>query len=103
MIEQFQPLADLASHPVIVGAFDMVAEGCALGWAHIPTKPDRRLTIEIVSDTGEVVASGLADRLREDLLAAGIGDGRDGPFDVALPPSSPGGGGAPGPADRSGV
>ncbi|MCB1918843.1 MAG: tetratricopeptide repeat protein [Candidatus Competibacteraceae bacterium] len=76
MIEQFQPLADLASHPVIVGAFDMVAEGCALGWAHIPTKPDRRLTIEIVSDTGEVVASGLADRLREDLLAAGIGDGR---------------------------
>lgn len=59
----------------IQGVFDGVGGHAAQGWAFDPARPGVRLEIEIVE--GErVVARGHADRLREDLRRAGIGDGR---------------------------
>lgn len=70
-----ESLINLNSTVAITSWFDGVFDECAGGWAYYTAQPGRRLTIEIVSDAGEVVARGLADRLREDLLAADIGDG----------------------------
>ncbi|WP_459937929.1 tetratricopeptide repeat protein [Desulfonatronum parangueonense] len=47
----------------------------ACGWAYNPEYPDRRLNVEILCN-GSVIATGRAERFREDLQQAGIGDGR---------------------------
>lgn len=59
----------------VQGVFDGVGDHAAQGWAFDPTRPGVRLEIEIV-EGDRVVARGHADRLREDLRRAGIGDGR---------------------------
>ena len=69
----------------VTGCFEGVRNNQALGWAFDPQRPGDRLTVEIVCD-GRVVASGPADRFREDLLEAGFGDGH-GHFRLFLSPS----------------
>lgn len=59
----------------VIGHFDGVENGLAVGWAFNPAKPEQRLQVEILCD-GEVVAFGIADRFREDLVPAGLGDGK---------------------------
>ncbi|WP_449431677.1 tetratricopeptide repeat protein [Pseudomonas putida] len=67
--------APTASSTEVIGYFDYILDDRAFGWAFAPAHPQKRLTIEIVSE-GEVVAFGLAQQFREDLQTAGIGDGR---------------------------
>jgi tetratricopeptide (TPR) repeat protein len=63
-----------AAKPVS-GFLDEFIDGRAEGWAYDPTNPKQKLVVEIME--GErVVARGIADRFRDDLLNAGIGDGR---------------------------
>ncbi len=60
--------------PTLRGHFDRVDIRCAKGWAFDPSAPGTRLEIEIRC-AEEVIATGIADRLRQDLLDAEIGDG----------------------------
>lgn len=67
--------APAATSVEIMGHFDYVQDGYAYGWAIAPSQPARRLAVEILAD-GEVVGHGNAEQFREDLAAAGLGDGR---------------------------
>ena len=69
--------------PKIKGFLDGVEDGYVYGWAFNEDNPDERLEIVIYAD-GEPVAEGVADEFREDLLKAGIGDGKYG-FKIKLP------------------
>lgn len=64
----------------IQGFLEFLTDGKALGWAFDPVRPQDRVEVEIVcvDDTGDpfVVAHGNADLFRQDLLDAGIDDGR---------------------------
>jgi type II secretory pathway predicted ATPase ExeA len=63
------------------GALDSVSDGRAKGWAFDPSRPDTKLQVEILNgDT--VIMAGAANRFRQDLLDAGIGDGWHG-FDLS--------------------
>jgi len=66
--------ASAATSSEVTGHFDYLLEDRAFGWAFAPAHPNKRLTIEIISN-GEVVAQGLAEKFRDDLQAAGMGDG----------------------------
>jgi hypothetical protein len=57
------------------GAIDIVKDGNVHGWAFDPKRPDHPLDIELVCGE-ELVAAGTAGSFREDLAAAGFGDGR---------------------------
>ena len=57
------------------------------GWAWDPTLPDARLTVWIEVN-GSIVGTAVADTHRDDLVGAGIGDGRHG-FNVSLPGTGP--------------
>lgn len=59
----------------VIGHFDYIHDGYAYGWAFDKKNPLQRLTVNIVCD-GVIVGHGLADQYREDLLTAGIGDGK---------------------------
>jgi GT2 family glycosyltransferase/glycosyltransferase involved in cell wall biosynthesis len=83
-------LARLTGQPVspplqgdITGHIDGVDQGVVLGWAARRSNPGERLTVEVLVD-GVAVAQDLASRFREDLSAAGWGDGRHA-FEVCLP------------------
>ncbi|WP_339756175.1 glycosyltransferase family A protein [uncultured Hoeflea sp.] len=54
---------------------DALSDTHAAGWAWCPSRPEERLTLEIV-DGQEIVGEVIADRYREDLETAGKGDGR---------------------------
>jgi hypothetical protein len=58
------------------GHVDVVEENKVYGWAWNPANPLERLLIDVI-DAGEgtVVATGLADQTREDLVKSEIGDG----------------------------
>jgi hypothetical protein len=60
--------------PPRIGHFDAVINGQAEGWAYDPGHPDARLTVEVRCD-GNIVGRGAADHFRDDLAAAGFGDG----------------------------
>jgi tetratricopeptide (TPR) repeat protein len=60
--------------PKVKGCFDGIADAKATGWAFCPDLPDQPLTVEILRDA-TVIAAGLANVFREDLLEAGAGDG----------------------------
>src|SRR5687768_8158103 len=62
--------------PRVRGHFDQCDASCISGWV-AGDGADERLQIEIVAD-GTPVSQIVADALREDLVAAGIGDGRHG-------------------------
>jgi glycosyltransferase involved in cell wall biosynthesis len=57
------------------GSIDFVSGTRVEGWAWDPDRPDAPVSLLILAD-GAVVARCLANRWRQDLLAAGIGDGR---------------------------
>jgi len=76
-VEKLHPPASLAGH------VDAIADGKVHGWAWDREHPADRLEVTVsVGDT--VVASGLADQTRSDLVASGIGDGAHA-FALALP------------------
>lgn len=58
----------------IQGALDGTPNNQAVGWAYNPNTPKKRVRVEIISNN-RIVASGLADQLRPDLVKANIGDG----------------------------
>lgn len=58
-----------------IGYADAIDRAGAAGWAFDPGHPDRRVELEIL-DNDAVVARIIADRFRDGLSDAGIGDGR---------------------------
>ena len=69
---------------VATGQLDLLSEeGWAIGWAWYPEVPERRVEVEILADN-IVVGSTFCHLYREDVAAAGVGDGRYG-FSFALP------------------
>jgi hypothetical protein len=71
--------------PEVAGFVEVAASDRLLGWAWSPRDPALRVAVELRLG-GEVVASAVADRLREDLASNGIGDGRHA-FELAVPES----------------
>lgn len=69
------------------GHIDAVRDGHILGWAQDGSRPRRRLVVEIYAG-GVLLGTVRADRLRQDLVAAGIGDGKAA-FSFALPDPAP--------------
>jgi hypothetical protein len=65
------------------GYFDGVVGGIATGWCWRPSDPTERLEVEVVVD-GRAIASGIANGRRDNVKAAGYGDGRYG-YRVRLP------------------
>jgi tetratricopeptide (TPR) repeat protein len=57
------------------GSFDSVTDAIATGWALDMANPAQRAVVEILDGT-RVVARGPADEFRQDLLEAGLGDGK---------------------------
>ncbi|MDE8347213.1 MAG: hypothetical protein POH28_13725 [Acidocella sp.] len=76
-----------------VGWLELVSEnGVVTGWAWYPDHPTARVELEILVD-GAVAATLIADRLRQDVLNAGHGDGKYGfswplPFALLIQPHS---------------
>jgi O-antigen biosynthesis protein len=66
-----------------LGYVDLSEPGRIAGWACDMAIPDRRVAIDLIRD-GVVLQTVLADQFREDLQAAGIGDGHAG-FSFTLP------------------
>jgi GT2 family glycosyltransferase len=70
--------------PRVRGRLEGLVGTAAHGWAMDRATPNRRVKLDVL--LGEtVVARGVADRYRKDLLDAGMGDGRHG-FSIDLPP-----------------
>jgi hypothetical protein len=65
---------------ILTGRIDFVSEARCAGWAWLPAEPNRAVGVEFLVN-GEKVAEAIADQMRADLAAAGIGDGRHG-FDI---------------------
>lgn len=76
--------------PAVEGNIDVVSDREIAGWAWMPSNPAQRLTAEIRIDEVAVARVKL-DTFRQDLAAAGIGDGAYS-FSVKYEPG-PGGGG----------
>lgn len=71
-------------HLLPVGQLDLISdEGWVVGWAWYPEAQERRVDVEVLAD-GEVIGVMAASLHREDVAAAGFGDGAYG-FSVALP------------------
>ncbi|WP_297369221.1 glycosyltransferase family 2 protein [Acidocella sp.] len=67
-----------------VGQLDLISdEGWVVGWAWYPEAPERRVDVEVLAD-GDIIGTMTAALHREDVAAAGFGDGAYG-FSVALP------------------
>ena len=64
------------------GALTKANDSTISGWVRDPSRPETRLEVEILVD-GERLAVTVADRLRPELLEAGVGDGRYG-FKIQL-------------------
>jgi len=58
-------------------SIDVFEQGLIAGWAYDATAPDRPVTIELLSTSGERLIC-QADVFRQDLQEAGIGNGRHG-------------------------
>jgi hypothetical protein len=61
--------------PGHTGKLDECDEVHAIGWAMRPAVPEERVVVELVVD-GVPVARAIADGFRDDVAAAGMGDGR---------------------------
>jgi len=74
-----RPTRTDASAPAttLAGHVDAIDARGIVGWASDPRHPERRVSVDIRVG-GRVVASVRCDTFREDLRAAGIGDGRAG-------------------------
>lgn len=69
-----------------VGHVDTIESGFVRGWARDEASPDARTDIDVYLGERHV-GSTTADRYREDLMSAGVGDGRHA-FIFALPPEA---------------
>jgi GT2 family glycosyltransferase len=69
------------------GRFERIGGGVAEGWAFDGSQPDLRLTVELWLGP-KLLCVGAADAERDDLKAAGIGDGRHS-FAIRLPRLAP--------------
>ncbi len=67
----------------VLGSFDALDGYHVVGWARDESAGDSPVRVDVLADN-HLVASGLADVFRGDLLAAGYGKGRHG-FRIALP------------------
>jgi len=65
------------------GSFDTLVGLIASGWVRDPQRPDESVLVQ-VREGDRVLAEGMADGFRDDLLAAGIGHGRHA-FRIELP------------------
>jgi Methyltransferase domain len=59
----------------LAGHLDECTWEVARGWMRFADRPSERVQFDVLVD-GDVVFAGVADQLGEDLLAAGVGDGR---------------------------
>jgi hypothetical protein len=67
-----------------IGRLDLISdEGWVVGWAWYPDAPERRVEVDVLAD-GDVIGTMTANLHREDVKAAGCGDGCYG-FSIALP------------------
>lgn len=73
----------VAPLPSVAGTLDTAGCQGISGWAWDQRRPGRPVYVDVYAD-GQIVATVLADQLRPDLSAAGIGDGRHG-FVVPIP------------------
>jgi hypothetical protein len=62
----------------ITGYFDGLIDEYIEGWAADKQKLNEAIHIKVVLPNGQILLSEMADRLREDLVSAGIGNGRHG-------------------------
>lgn len=69
--------SDAEVHSLIRGHLDHVIEGEVLGWAQSPYLPGERLVVEVLNGAS-VIGCAVASLPRQDLVAAGIGDGMHG-------------------------
>jgi hypothetical protein len=69
--------------PSVTGHLDAVTGSRIFGWAWDPRRPGARIAIRIEA-RGEIVSTFVADQLRDDLAANGVGDGRHA-FDLPIP------------------
>jgi hypothetical protein len=68
--------------PPVVGSFEHIAGHCFVGWALNHAAPLTPLTIEVLCEN-KVIASGVADRPRDDVAKAGLPNARCG-FRITL-------------------
>jgi hypothetical protein len=68
------------------GQLHGVTDGRVSGWVWCPDAPGERVAVSVIID-GEIVAAGVAEHHRDDLVREEIGDGAHG-FVVVLPPES---------------
>ncbi|CAN5194680.1 hypothetical protein BH10PSE6_BH10PSE6_12080 [soil metagenome] len=80
-------LFDLFPRSNYRGHIDAVRDGQVLGWAQDGSQPRRRLVVEIYAG-GVLLGTVRANRIRQDLVAGGIGDGKSA-FSFALPSPAP--------------
>ena len=79
-------VAAVQANPASVeGKFELVNANVILGWAMDRTKPNQPVIVDIYDDATLLVSLG-AGEFRQDLLAAGKGDGKHA-FKVATPES----------------
>ena len=71
-----------ASRLRYTGHVDRIIDGKLRGWAMVIDKPQVKAKVHLCVD-GKVVKSGVANKLRKDLVAASIGDGHHG-FEIGL-------------------
>uniref|UniRef100_A0A7V6CEB0 Uncharacterized protein n=1 Tax=Thermodesulfobacterium geofontis TaxID=1295609 RepID=A0A7V6CEB0_9BACT len=69
--------------PEYIGSLDAVKGFYVYGWAYNRKNPEERVEVVVLVD-GKPVAEGVADLFRQDLLDAGIGDGKHG-FRIRIP------------------
>lgn len=81
------PMLDHTVATVIEGNLERLGDE-VVGWVWSPIEPGRRLPVSVWRGES-LVARGTADIMRDDLLAAGKGDGAHG-FHVLLPMAEPG-------------
>jgi hypothetical protein len=81
-IAQLLPITD-AVPALYEGSVDQIREGIIAGWARDVHRPDIPLTIELL-DGGQVIARVRADEFRDDLRAAGKGNGHHG-YQLPMP------------------
>jgi phenylpropionate dioxygenase-like ring-hydroxylating dioxygenase large terminal subunit len=80
-------LVDLFPSTNYRGHIDVVRDGHVLGWAQDGSQARRRLVVEIYAG-GVLLGTVRANLFRQDLVAAGIGDGKSA-FSFALPSPAP--------------
>ena len=69
--------------PEYIGSLDAVKGFYVYGWAYNKKNPEERVEVVVLVDS-KPVAEGIADVFRQDLLDAGIGDGKHG-FKIRIP------------------